>query len=95
MVYINGNGTIGGKKTTTRLISDFFGGIRDIIVLFFSTITSTAALDNNSGTRNYAQRNNRSSGQTLGRSNGSGGSRANIRGVGSLQKGSVTAAVGG
>lgn len=40
MPYVGGDGTVGGRKSTTRLITDFFYGIFNFIGLFFSAITN-------------------------------------------------------
>jgi hypothetical protein len=40
MTYIGSGGTVGGRKSTWRAITDFVQGIVDFFALFFSAITN-------------------------------------------------------
>mmetsp|Transcript_118164 Transcript_118164/g.176575 ORF Transcript_118164/g.176575 Transcript_118164/m.176575 type:complete len:86 (+) Transcript_118164:165-422(+) len=85
MPYVGSDGTVGGRKSLSRTISDFFAGIINFIGLFFSAITNPPQRIESQAT--YGQRNN---GRSY-RSGSSGGS--NIRGVKHL--GSASAKMGG
>lgn len=97
MVYVAHDGTVGGKKSTVKWISDFFSAIYSFFALFFASILDPPKIENTqSSRRTYAQRNGGrsfkgggSGGQRLGRSGGS-----NIRGVSNLQ-GACEARMGG
>lgn len=87
MPYINHDGTVGGRKSIVRTITDFVQGIFDFIALFFGAITNPPQRIESRST--YGQRNN-------GRSYASGGSGrpgGNIRGVKHL--GDAEARMGG
>ena len=92
MTYVSANGTVGGRKSVYRTLTDFFQGILDFVALIFTSITNPPQRLDNSST--YAQRNNGRAYRSGGRSTGSGGSRANIRGVKNLQ-GACDAKMGG
>ena len=86
MPYINHDGTVGGRKSFVRRITDFFQGIIDFVALFFSAITNPPQRIESRAT--YGQRNN-------GRSYSSNGPRpgGNVRGVKHL--GDAEARMGG
>jgi Selenoprotein SelK_SelG len=95
MPYVSADGTVGGRKSILRSISDFFAAILDFIGLIFTSITNPPPRLENRG--NYAQRNQGRtyrSGVNTSRNNGGGGTRSNIRGVKNLQ-GSCDAKMGG
>jgi hypothetical protein len=92
MPYVSANGTVGGRKSIYRTIADFFQGIVDFIALIFTSITNPPQRLEQGST--YAQRNNGRAYRSGGRGTGSGGSRANIRGVKNLQ-GPCDAKMGG
>lgn len=50
MPYINHDGTVGGRKSFIRLITDFLQGIIDFIALFFGAITNPPQRIENRGT---------------------------------------------
>jgi hypothetical protein len=85
MPYVGRDGTVGGRKSTMRMITDFFQGIFDFVGLFFGAITNPPQRIESQAT--YGQRNN---GRSY-RGTGSGGS--NIRGVKNL--GDASARMGG
>jgi Selenoprotein SelK_SelG len=87
MPYINHDGTVGGRKSIVRTITDFFQGIIDFMALFFSALTNPPQRIESRAT--YGQRNNgRSYSSGTGRPGGS-----NIRGVKNL--GGAEARMGG
>jgi Selenoprotein SelK_SelG len=94
MPYVSADGTVGGRKSVTRTITDFFRAIFDFVALIFTSITNPPPRLENRG--NYAQRNQgrayRSGTSSGGR--GGGGTRSNIRGVKNLQ-GTCDAKMGG
>jgi hypothetical protein len=95
MTYVSADGTVGGRKSVIRSISDFFAAILDFVALIFTSITNPPPRLENRG--NFAQRNQGRayrSGVNTSRSNGGGGSRSNIRGVKNLQ-GACDAKMGG
>ena len=95
MVYVSADGTVGGRKSVTRSISDFFAAIFDFIALIFTSITNPPQRLENRG--NYAQRNQGRayrSGVSTNRGSGGGGTMSNIRGVKNLQ-GTCDAKMGG
>ena len=95
MSYVSANGTVGGRKSIGRSISDFLAGILNFFALIFTSITNPPQRLEGSGT--YGQRNNGRSyrggggGSTLG---GGGRGGSNIRGVKNLQ-GNSEARMGG
>mmetsp|Transcript_26992 Transcript_26992/g.44501 ORF Transcript_26992/g.44501 Transcript_26992/m.44501 type:complete len:93 (-) Transcript_26992:904-1182(-) len=91
MPYVGRDGTIGGPKSLTRTIGDFFAGIINFLALIFTSITNPPQ---RLGTQTYGQRNN---GRTFrsGASTGGGGGGRNIRGVKSLQGKNCEARMGG
>lgn len=44
MVFVNHDGTVGGRKSFGRLVSDFFMGIYSFFALFFSSIMNPPAV---------------------------------------------------
>ena len=40
MAYIGRDGTVGGRKSTMKVITDFIYGIINFVALFFSAITN-------------------------------------------------------
>ncbi|KAG7374149.1 SelK/SelG domain containing selenoprotein [Nitzschia inconspicua] len=93
MPYVSADGTVGGRKSITRTISDFFAAIFEFISLIFTSITNPPQrLENRA---NYAQRNQgRAYRSDANINNRGGGSRSNIRGVKNLQ-GACDAKMGG
>lgn len=85
MPYVGRDGTIGGKKSWSRVIIDFFTSIIDFIGLFFTALTnppqrhieSNATYGQRNNGRSYNNNNNGGSGS--GRRGGS-----NIRGLKNL-----------
>jgi len=95
MVYVASDGTVGGRKSTSQWIRDFFMAIYNFFALFFTSILNPPTIQSSNRQRStYAQRNggrsfnSRGGGNTLGRG-------SNIRGIGNLQGGSCEARMGG
>jgi hypothetical protein len=40
MPYVGRDGTVGGRKSFTRMITDFLQGVIDLFALFFGSITN-------------------------------------------------------
>jgi hypothetical protein len=85
MPYVGRDGTIGGPKSISRTISDFFAAIINFVALIFSSITNPPQRLESRAT--YAQRNNGRAyrgGSTNGGNTLGGGRGSNIRGVKNL-----------
>ncbi|CAB9527005.1 expressed unknown protein [Seminavis robusta] len=86
MVYVSGDGTVGGSKSIGRWFSDLFAAIYSFFALFFSSIMNPPTISASSSNRTYAQRNGgRSHNYGGGNSGNRLGRGSNVRGVGSLQ----------
>jgi len=89
MAYIGRDGTVGGSKSTMKVITDFIYGIINFVALFFSAITNPPQTIESHAT--WGARNQGRSHRGGGNSRGSGG--GNIRQVRKL--GDAQARIGG